>query len=321
MTSYYDILEVNKNASESEIKKAFRQKSLHLHPDKNGGDDTQFKEIGQAYETLSDSRRRRQYDLEEQLNNNPFGMFAGMPMRGSHMESGPNGDLNDIFSSLFGNPLANPMFHQGHQKMEMPGVHIFRGEIPIEQLFNRAKEKCNIKPEIIQISLNITFEQAYSGCSLPVTINRWTMIGDTKIYEEETIYVDVYEGIDENEIICYKEKGNINEFEQKGDVKVCINIEKHSHFERNGIDLIYKKTISLKEALCGFSFDILHINNKKLAFNNKTNPTMVKPSYRKKIPNLGFKRMNKTGNLIVVFDVVFPEQLTKEQIESLNTIL
>ena len=67
--------------------------------------------------------------------------------------------------------------------------------------------------------------------------------------------------------------------------------------------------------------DRLHINNKKLAFNNKTNPTMVKPSYRKKIPNLGFKRMNKTGNLIVVFDVVFPEQLTKEQIESLNTIL
>ena len=323
--SYYQVLEVDKNASESEIKKAFRQKSLHYHPDRNGGDDENFKKMGEAYETLSDKNKRRQYDFEQQINSNPFGMFGGMSMRPPFMDSSieiNNEDLNEAFSALFGMGGLGGLGGLGSKnKMEMPNIRIFRGEIPTEQIFRRGMEKCNIKPEVVQIPLNITFEQAYYGCSLPVTINRWTMIGDIKINEEETMYVDIYEGVDDNEIFCYEEKGNINEYEQKGDVKVCINIEKHSHFQRSGMDLIYKKTLSLKEALCGFSFDILHINGKKLAINNKSNSTMIKPNHKKKIPNLGFKRTNKTGNLIIVFDVEFPESLTQEQVQSLSAIL
>lgn len=319
--SYYELLDVHKNASDDEIKKAYRKKSLNVHPDRNGGNDEKFKEINEAYEILGDSRKRKQYDFEQQLSNNSFGMFSGMPMRSSFMDAPMDinsEDLNEAFSALFG--MGNMHGNSG-VKMNMPNVHIFKGEVPMEELFRRGMEKCNIKPEIINIPLHISFEQAYNGCSLPVTISRWMMIGDTKINEEETIYVDIYQGIDDNEIIELKEKGNVNEYQIKGDVKICVIIDNNSNFERSGLDLIYKKTLTLKEALCGFSFDILHINNKKLAFNNKNNKTMVKPNHRKKIPNMGFKRNNKTGNLIVVFDIEFPDKLTHDQIDSLSTIL
>lgn len=61
--SYYELLDVHKNASDDEIKKAYRKKSLNVHPDRNGGNDEKFKEINEAYEILGDSRKRKQYDL------------------------------------------------------------------------------------------------------------------------------------------------------------------------------------------------------------------------------------------------------------------
>jgi DnaJ-class molecular chaperone len=70
--SYYDILGVNKNASQDDIKKAYRNLSKKYHPDKTGGDDSKFKEINEAYDTLGDETKRRQYD-----NPNPFGNFGG----------------------------------------------------------------------------------------------------------------------------------------------------------------------------------------------------------------------------------------------------
>ena len=72
--NYYDILGVNKNASQDEIKKAYRNLSKKYHPDRNGGDDSKFKEINEAYDTLGDETKRRQYD-----NPNPFG---GVPFGG-----------------------------------------------------------------------------------------------------------------------------------------------------------------------------------------------------------------------------------------------
>ena len=82
--NYYDVLGVNKNASQDEIKKAYRNLSKKYHPDRNGGDDSKFKEINEAYDTLGDESKRKQYD-----NPNPFGGFGGFSWSWNNMRQMP----------------------------------------------------------------------------------------------------------------------------------------------------------------------------------------------------------------------------------------
>lgn len=315
--SYYEVLEVNKNASDSDIKKAYRRKSLHYHPDRNPNVDAseKMKQINEAYNTLSDKSKRRQYDLEQELGHNPFGFFshaAGMPFMHPSQNDSHN-EINDLFASLFGNMMGANM------GTEMPNIRVFHG-VPSEHLFGKQNQGY-LKPEPLTIHLDVSLEQAYNGCTLPINIARWIMIGDTKINEEETTYITIYQGIDDNEVIVLEEKGNVSSEQIKGDVKICIHIKNNSLFERKGLDLFYHKKITLKEALCGFSFDLEHINQKKLAFNNKNNLSVIKPNFSKKIPNMGMKRQNDVGNLIVQFNIEFPDKLTSEQIEKIGIIL
>ena len=87
------------------------------------------------------------------------------------------------------------------------------------------------------------------------------------------------------------------------------------------MDLILKRKINLKEALCGFSFEIQHLNGKILAIQNKNNITVITPNYKHVVPNMGMIRDNNSGNLIIEFDVEFPEKLTLDQIEKIRNIL
>ena len=318
--SYYEVLEINKNANDVEIKKAYRQKSLHYHPDRNHSLDSveKMKQINEAYDVLSNKSKRRQYDLEQDLGDNPFSFFSkttGMPFMKPHTMDETNNEMNDLFASLFGNLM------QANMGSDMPNVRVFHGGMPTpENLFGKQGTQY-YKPDPLTIPVTISLEQAYNGCTLPINIERWIMVGETKINEEETTYVNIYEGIDENEIIILDQKGNVNSEQIKGDVKVVIHIKNNSSFERDGLDLLYNKKISLKEALCGFSFELEHINQKKLAFNNNSNISVIKPNYRKKVPNMGMKRKDTIGNLIVSFHIDFPENLTNEQMTTLSSVL
>ncbi len=321
--SHYDILEVDQKASATEIKQAFRKKSLQYHPDRNKSSDAHeyMTKITEAYNILGDKDKRRHYDMELKLEKNPFGFFPaglGMPfMRANTMDDGIP-DVNDLFSTLFGGMMHGNMQEDDGQ---MPNIRIFHGGMPPEHLFGKNPMQNFMKPEPIIKTLDISLEQAYDGCSIPVTIERSIMIGDTKIQEEENIYVDIYPGIDNNEIITLKDKGNVTCEQIKGDVKIYIAIQNNTSFSRNGLDLIFHKTLSLKESLCGFSFDIIHLNKKKLAFNNKSKISIIKPNFKKNIPNMGMKRDGKIGNLIVAFDIVFPDSLSEEHTETLSAIL
>ena len=127
-------------------------------------------------------------------------------------------------------------------------------------------------------------------------------------------------GIDNNEIIVLENQGNVQGPNCKGDVKVFIKIENESGFERRGLDLIYDKKITLKESLCGFSFELKYINNKTYTINNKSG-NIIPPEYMKIIPAMGLTRDDHTGNLIIHFILEFPASLTAEQIETLEKIL
>ena len=116
-------------------------------------------------------------------------------------------------------------------------------------------------------------------------------------------------------------KGNALSDEIQGDVKVGVQVINNSEFIRQGLDLIIKKTVSLKDSLCGFSFELKHLNGKTFCLNNNTNHTIIRPNFKKTIPNLGMNRENTTGCLIIEFDVQFPESLTLEQIDGLKILL
>ena len=176
------------------------------------------------------------------------------------------------------------------------------------------------KPTPIIKTIEITIDEAYAGCTKHMEIERVIKDGNTNKTEKETIYVTIPKGIDENEIIVVREKGNMLSDDNKGDIKIFIKIINNSGLIREGLNLIYNKTLSLKESLCGFNFDLPYLNGKTFKINN-TSGTIVSPGYKKVIPSLGLERDGHKGNLIIIFSVCYPEKLTSDQIEILENIL
>jgi DnaJ family protein A protein 2 len=176
------------------------------------------------------------------------------------------------------------------------------------------------KPVPILKTLYLIMEQVLNGATIPLEIERWVMENGIKVHEQEIVYVSVPQGIDDGEIIVLRDKGNIINENQKGDVKVFIKISNDTNFKRSGLDLILEKKITLKEALCGFSFEIKYINGKSYTLNNNKG-NIIPPEYKKIYPNMGLTRDNHKGNMIIHFHVEFPETLTPEQIEKLSEVL
>jgi DnaJ-class molecular chaperone len=302
--NFYNILGVSEKSTKDEIKKAYRSLQMKYHPDKNPGNQESInmtQKINEAYETLGDEQKKEEYDM---MRNNPF---MRMDSRGPHNIDVP---LNDIFNMMFGSPFGMP----GMGGMP-PGakIHIFHGgPMNFQQAMN--------KPIPIMKSLQITMAQVFTGASIPLEIERWILENGTKIFEKETIYVDIPQGIDENEMLVLRERGNIISDQVKGDIKINILIQNNTAFKRSGLDLILDKTISLKEALCGFSFELNYINGKSYTLNNNKG-SIVPSEYKKIYPEMGLKRGEHKGNMIINFHVEFPTILTIEQIDKLNVIL
>ena len=324
--SYYEILEVPKNASETEIKKAYRALSLKYHPDRNKTPEanTISSKINEAYETLSDPQKRKQYDLGG--NGFPFPMGPG----GAGGPGGPSpddlADIGNIFSMMFGGAFPGmPGGGPGIRVFHGPGIHRMQSHTPgnpigMDHPFGNIFANMQKPPPIIK-SIRITIEQAYCGCSLPIEVERWVLQNDVKHSETETIYIPIHRGIDENEFIILREKGNIVNDTLKGDIKITIQIENTSVFKRQGLDLIYTKTLTLKEALCGFTIELMHLSGKKLTLSNTTNRTVISPNSKKVIGEFGMVRENMVGNLIIDFVIQFPEKITDEQAKLIAEIL
>lgn len=176
-----------------------------------------------------------------------------------------------------------------------------------------------MKPPPLTIHITITLDQAYTGGSFPIPIERWIHVNHIKQLERETQYITIPEGIDNNECLILQNKGNMGPDGTLGDIRIIVNIEPH-RLERNGIDLLHKQSITLKEALCGFSFDLDYLQGKSFRINN-TKGHIVSPNYKKILPNMGMKRDNAVGKLIILFNIVFPTSLPDETLETLSTLI
>ena len=247
---YYSTLGVEKTATQEEIKKAYRKLSLKWHPDKNGGSAESidmFQQISSAFEILSDINKKKEYDF---LKNNPFMKMNNNPDVGTGVFN--NSNIDEFFENIFFGNLNGNQRNTG-----VPfGFHVFNNGIPVNFVNNLQKP-----PPIIH-NLKINIENIFTDKSLPVEIERWIIENNNKVFEKQTLYVNILKGIDDNEIIILKGDGNVVNEQLKGDVKIIINVENNTEFKRNGLDLIYEKNITLKESLCGFSFELKYINNK-----------------------------------------------------------
>jgi len=177
----------------------------------------------------------------------------------------------------------------------------------------------NSSYEDIIINLTLNYNEAYNGCNKPIVVERKIIVNNVIGHEKETLYVQIPKGIDNNEIITLVNKGNsyVNNGVSHSNVKIIILLKPHELFERNGLDILYTKSISLKDALIGFSFMLNHINNKSY---NISCSEIIHFNYEKIINNMGFMRDAFVGNLIIKFNILFPTSLspdTKKQLAKL----
>jgi DnaJ family protein A protein 2 len=343
---YYKLLQVDRDASFEEIKKAYRRLSMIHHPDKNGNCEestTKFKQLANAYETLSDQDKRMMYDMGIRngnmgsmpfdMNINPFDIFnmifgsqVGQQQQQQQQQQHHHfSNLHDFGTFIkFGNgmPMQMPM------PMPMPmgmGVHIIHPEqmehidIPVflQQLQQKQHQEQKQYQQYQQYQqqqqqqqhscekndIHITLEDAYNG------IEKYIV----KVGGQE-LCVCIPPGINDKEII-------ISTTSNGRMVHIIVNVKPHELFQRNGLDLILEKEISFKESLCGLEFSIKHVNGKTFHLQHKDG-TIIKDGVSKTIQRLGMKDVNGgTGALTIIFKVVYPGKLTKDQIEKLSEIL
>ena len=314
----YKILGVERNATQEDIKKAYRALSLKWHPDRNPGKPEAtaiYQSINAAYEILGDEAQRKEFDAPKRPQH--FGMphsfpFRGMdPFAGMGMGGGAHEDFIRLFTSGMFQQHMNAGGGNGETQIFTMGPNgPVRVQIQPQQM----------KPPPILKTVEIPIDKAYSGVSLPIEISRWVIEGGLKKEENETIYVPIPRGIDNDEIIIISQKGNANGDNNRGDVKIQIKVKNETDFKRDGLDLILHKSISLKEALCGFNFEMKFLDGRVFKIQNDSS-NIIHPGYRKMIHGMGMVRESQTGNLAIVFDVKFPEQLSSEAIATISSVL
>ena len=301
-TNPYEILGVDKNCDDNTIKKAYRKLSLQYHPDRNNSAESNSKmlEINSAYEEIGTPDQRKKYDSRMNSANLFNGGFHSEFPQGSNDDDDDSIDVSHLMNMFFAGGLGGA----GHN-------FVFHGHN-----FSRQLQK---PPAIIK-NVRVSLEQCYHGCDVPFDVERWVIKNDMKVMQTDTMHVRIPEGSDTNDFFVIRERGNEVNEHLIGDIKIIIKVENHESFVRNGLDLTYKKTISLKESLCGFSFDFKHLNG-DISLTNAKNPTIIHNKIKKTIAKMGMKRDKCIGNLIIEFDVEFPSTLSQEQIKALESIL
>jgi DnaJ family protein A protein 2 len=347
-TRYYEILGVPKNASQDDLKKAYKKAAIKNHPDK-GGDPEKFKEVAQAYEVLSDPEKREIYDQygEDALKE---GMGGG---GGGH-------DPFDIFQSFFGgSPFGGGSSRGGRRQRRGEDV-VHPLKVSLEDLYigtakklslsrNKICSKCNgkgsksgasmkcagcqgsgMKVSIRQLGPSM-IQQMQHPCNeckgTGETINdkdRCTQCKGEKVVQEKKVLEAIVEkGMQNGQKITFPGEADEAPDTVTGDIVFVLQQKEHPRFKRKGDDLFVEHTLSLTEALCGFQFVLTHLDGRQLLI--KSNPgEVVKPDSYKAINDEGMPMYQKPfmkGKLYIHFTVEFPESLKPEQTQALEAIL
>lgn len=342
---FYRILGVSKTATDDEIKKAYRKLALKFHPDKNKSKDAEekFKEVAEAYEILSDKKKRDIYDQygEEGLKGESQG---GGPGAGAGNYSYTfHGDpratfaqffgTNDPFSIFFGDGAGHGGFGGDMFGGGMDQDDIFaqmggnRGGAFRSQSFNvhgnpQAK-KMKVDPPL-EHDLYVSLEDINTGCSKKMKISKMVVQPDGSARKEEKILqITVKPGWKAGTKITFPKEGDQIPGKVPADIVFIIRDKPHTQFKREGSDIKFTAKVTLKEALCATgSLKVPTLTGEVLTLNIQNE--VIKPNTVKRLHGRGLpfpKEPSTRGDLIVNFDIVFPDNISKSAREILMDVL
>ncbi len=299
---FYSLLGVARTATPEEIKKAYRKLALQFHPDKNPGDkksEEKFKEISEAYDTLSDEKKREMYDQFGHAGAQAGFGGAGGPFGGGGFggfRGGFGGDEpgnQDQFQDVFGDVFSE----------------IFGGR------GGAGRQRRSQKGADLRYTLSLTFEEAALGCEKLIHFVR------QRAGREETakLSVTVPAGVKENQKLKLANEGDTSAPNgPAGDLYVIINVQEHPLFRRDDNDVVMDLPISYVHALLGTQVEIPTLTGKAMI----RVPAGTHSGQAFRLKGKGFPKLGGfgSGDMLVKVLVDIPSQISKEQKELIEKL-
>lgn len=343
---HYKTLGVEKNASKEDIKKAFHKLAHKYHPDKNKGDDAKFKEVNEAYQTLSDDQKRAQYDQfgEAGAQGFPgggagFGGFDFSGFQNGGAQGFDMGDLGDIFSDFFGGGMGGgrAQARRGRDistEISIPFAESIFGvtrKILITKVSNcetcsgsgakpgtkeKTCAKCNGKGSIRENRRTIFGTVATTAtCDICLGYGKvpeekcGACKGHGVLRKEEEISLTIPAGINNGEMIRMPAMGEAIAHGQTGDLYIKVNIGRHPIFSREGNNLVMDLNIKLSDALLGVEYKIETLDGQiSVKIPEGISPNEILRVRERGVPSTRSKR----GDLLIKIHLKLPQKLSRD---------
>lgn len=289
------MLGVEPAASADAIKKAYRKLARDFHPDRNPDNpqaEERFKEIQEAYDTLSDAEKRKVYDY-----------------RRKHPGAGPGGGYDDLFTQGGSRFRRNPdgtyvRFETSGSPFDFGGAEADGGLGDFfSRMFGNEGRTRGPAPRDAETELRLTFEQALQGGKTDVRVG------------DETIRLNIPKGVANGFKIRLKGKGVPGAGGQRGDLYVRFAVEPNPHYRREGDDLYVQETFSALEAMLGAERILTTPYGNRVKV---TLPPGTQPGEKLRLRGQGVHRGDQKGDLYVEVLISVPAKLTEKQREALR---
>lgn len=319
MNNYYEILGVSEDATQDDIKKAYRQLSKQYHPDVNPNGEEKFKEISEAYENIGDESKRTNYDNARK---NPFADGMG------------GFDIHSMFEHMMGQNRRPPKAPDKIVEVVLTPVESFFGikkDIEFDS-FEKCdpcngsggeRSVCNTckgRGVVIQVlGTGLFMQQIQMTCNqcnghgfiISIKCNTCNGIGVNKNHQK--FNVSIPKNIDDGDFLRLKDRGDFNpNLKIKGDVILKVVMDNSGNFEKVGMDLILKKKLDIFDLMISDSVSIEHPEGELLI----KLPDSVDTEKPLRIPNKGFSNENQKGNFYIKISVK-KDEVSREKVKTI----